>query len=452
MFIKQLYTPCLSQAAYYIESDSEAFVIDPLRDPSPYVQLAEERNARIRYIFETHFHADFVSGHIDLSKKTGAVIVFGPGAKPSYQALTAFDGEKFSVGKIRIKVIHTPGHTLESSCFLVYDEHGQAHSIFTGDTLFVGDVGRPDLFSGNLDNVKLAGLLYDSITKKLKTLPDEIIVYPGHGAGSACGKNIGKETVSTIGEQRQKNYAFNCNTRDEFISVVTFGLDNPPAYFFNDVQINIQGYKSYDEQMRNAKVPLNKNDFVSRINSGAHILDSREAEVFAKSFVKGSINIGLEGAFAFWVGSLLAFNQPLLLVTEKGKEEETISRLLRIGYENILGYLDDELPDELIASIDSVDYFEDSDKLENVTILDVRNTNEFHDVRFNDSVNIPLSLLLNRFDRLNNADQIAICCAGGYRSMIAASILKAKGFKNVLNIRGGVNAYRDRLQNMEAAE
>jgi hydroxyacylglutathione hydrolase len=452
MFIKQLYTSCLSQAAYYVESDGEAIVIDPMRDPSPYILLAEERSARIRYVFETHFHADFVSGHIDLSKKTGAVIVFGPGAKPDYQALTAFDGETFTVGKIRIKVIHTPGHTLESSCFLIYNKGDKPYCIFTGDTLFVGDVGRPDLLSGNVDKVKLAGLLFDSITKKIKTLPDEVIVYPGHGAGSACGKNIGKETVTTIGEQKKNNYALNCNTRDEFISVVTFGLDAPPSYFFKDALINIKGYKSYDEQLKNSLKPLNAESFCLRINEGAQILDSRNPEEFAKRFINGSLNIGLDGAFAIWAGSVLEFNQALILVTEKGKETETVGRLLRIGYDNILGYLNDEFPGDLTTSIESLDYFGDADKLENYVMLDVRNTSEFHDIRFNNAVNIPLSILPQRIDRLNAGDPIAVCCAGGYRSMIAASILKLKGFANVVNIKGGVNAYRDRLQGLEAAE
>jgi len=454
MYVKQLYTNCLAQAAYYVESDGEALVIDPLRDPTPYLQLAKERNAKIRYIFETHFHADFVSGHIDLSKKTGAVIVFGPGAKPKYEALTAFDGEKFSIGKIKIKVLHTPGHTLESSCFLLYDENNKPQCIFTGDTLFAGDVGRPDLLSGNMDKVKLAGMLYDSLNKKIKTLPDDVVVYPGHGPGSACGKNISSETVSTIGEQKRKNYALQCNTKDEFISVVTFGLDVAPAYFFKDALININGYGNYEELMRRYLISLTPQAFLQKINEGATILDTRHPDVFEKGFIKNSINIGLNGDLAVWTGTLIEFNSPLVLITEVDAERETVSRLMRIGYDNILGFLRGGIKawndTSLIETISSVDYLEFSNSHDNFVLLDVRNTSEYNQLKFNNSINIPLNILASRLQQLDKNKTILVCCAGGYRSMIAASILKKSGFTKVLNVKGGVNAYKEKLLQRQA--
>lgn len=449
MYIQQLYTNCLAQASYYIESDGQAAVIDPLRDPQPYLELAKMRNAHIKFVFETHFHADFVSGHIDLAKAAGATIVYGPGARPAYDAIIALDHEKFHLGKLWIEVLHTPGHTIESSCFLLYDEHGKENSVFTGDTLFIGDVGRPDLMSGNLSKEELASMLYDSLEKKIKILPDEVLVYPGHGAGSACGKNIGKETSSTIGAQKKLNYAMANISREEFIRAVTSDLPAPPAYFFKDAAINIQGYSSYEEVFTKASRALDVPTFQKKMAQGARVLDARDAAHFEKSFIPGSVNIGLNGDFAVWVGTVIPFNAPLILVTEPGKENETITRLLRVGYENILGYLsrgmrswaDAHLQTEHVTTLKAAEA-EDYIASDNYVVIDVRRPTESAKHRIKGSVLIPLSELPFRAHKLDPALKYLVYCAGGYRSMIAVSILKAAGINSVYNIEGGINKIR----------
>lgn len=448
MFIKQLYTNCLAQAAYYVESDGEALIIDPLRDPAPYIELAKERKAKIKYIFETHFHADFISGHLELSTQTGAVVVYGPLAKPKYQALIAFDGELFPLGKIKIKVLHTPGHTIESSCFLLYDEMNKPNSIFTGDTLFVGDVGRPDLFSGKNSKEELAGMLYESLNKKIKNLPDHIIIYPGHGAGSACGKNIGSETTSTIGEQKLKNYALQNQSKADFIKNVIQDLPDPPAYFFKDAMINMEGYDGYDNLMKRELRGLNVEEVKSQVEKGAIILDTRKAGDFENGYIPGSINIGLDGDFAIWSGTILEFNSPIVIVAESGKEKESIMRLARIGYDNVKGYLAGGYESwiksgEETDDIKSVDYsnfkYYTSDK--NCVILDVRKPDECDRVRIEGSVNIPLNLLAHKITELNKGMNYLVYCAGGYRSMIAVSLLKKHGIANIINLKGGINSY-----------
>ncbi|MBK9282960.1 MAG: MBL fold metallo-hydrolase [Sphingobacteriaceae bacterium] len=451
MYIEQIYTNCLSQAAYYVESDGEAVVIDPLRDPQPYLDLAKKRNSRIKYVFETHFHADFVSGHLDLSRKTGAVIVFGPNAKPAYQALIAFDGEEFTLGSIIIKVIHTPGHTLESSCFLVIDESGKENAIFTGDTLFVGDVGRPDLLSGNLDKTTLTEMLFDSLKFKIKTLPADVIVYPGHGAGSACGKNLGKETSTTIGEQMEKNYALKETNKDAFVQAVTSGLSKPPAYFFKDASININGYESIDKVIKSAATELNPEMLLNEVKNGCVILDTRDAEEFAEKFIPGSINIGLNGQFANWVGTLLEFNAPVILVTEIGKEKESAMRLSRIGYDNIKGFLKEGIESWVKAghscdSIQSITYekYCNDSQVVDFLVLDVRMDNERNEMQFPNSLNIPLQVFQETISSLDRFKPVFVYCAGGYRSMMAASLLKKNNFGIVCNLKGGINAYKDK--------
>ena len=339
MFIKQLYTGCLSEAAYYIESEGEAAIIDPLRDIDEYIALAKERNADIKYIFETHFHADFVSGHLDLSKQTGAPIIYGPGAKTNFKVHNSKDGEIFKLGKISFEVLHTPGHTLESACYLLKDENDKAHALFTGDTLFVGDVGRPDLSSGNMSSEELAGIMYDTIQNKILPLADDVIVYPAHGAGSSCGKNLGPNTFSTIGEERQTNYALQPQTKEEFIKVVTEGLAEAPKYFAINAKINMQGYDSIEEVKQKGLTPLSLGAFKKLMAEDVLILDTRHADKFTEGFIPGSIFIGLEGRFAEWAGALLPFDKPMILVTEPGMEEETVIRLSRVGFDKMLGFL-----------------------------------------------------------------------------------------------------------------
>lgn len=446
MYIQQLYTNCLAQAAYYIESDGEAAVIDPLRDPGPYIGLAKMRNATLKYIFETHFHADFVSGHLDLARLTGAQIVFGPGARPAYAAHIGADGEKFALGKIYIELLHTPGHTVESACFLLHDAAGKAHSLFSGDTLFVGDVGRPDLLSGNHNKEELASMLYDSLRKKIRVLPDEIIVYPGHGAGSACGKNIGRETYSTLGEQKKFNYALAEMDRETFIKAVIADLPVPPAYFFKDAALNISGSSAYHDTFSAANKKLDVWAFKRHMTANVTVLDTRDAGDFGRGFIPGSINIGLNGDFAVWVGTVIPFGTPILLVTEKGREEESVRRLMRVGYDNILGYLDRGMESwdgrkdtietlkaqETAALIDSDRYI----------VLDVRRPAEAAKCRIAGAVLIPLSELPGKTGMLLKAGKYLVYCAGGYRSMIAVSMLKAAGIQEVFNIDGGINKIR----------
>lgn len=448
MYIQQIYTNCLAHAAYYVESEGEAMIIDPLRDPAPYMELAFKRNATVKFVMETHFHADFVSGHIDLSNKTGAVIVFGPEAKPAYRALSAFDGEEFLLGKVKVKVLHTPGHTIESSCFLIIDELNKPYAVFTGDTLFVGDVGRPDLLSGNLSKEVLAEMLFNSLRKKIMTLPDDVIVYPGHGAGSACGKNIGKETVSTIGEQKLKNYALASMSKEEFVKAVTTGLPNPPPYFFKDASINIKGYESYDKVISKGDKPLSVQEFKVEMEKGAFVIDTRKSEDYIKIHIPGSVNIGLNGQLANWAGTIIDFDQPILIVAEPGQEKETQMRLARIGYDKVIGYLKDTIMDWTVAgyaseSLQSISISEwqvRSDK-NDMILLDVRSNSEKKDLRFENSINIPLDELKQKLQLIPKNKTVLVCCAGGYRSVIAAGLLKKYGYTNVMDLKGGFNSY-----------
>jgi glyoxylase-like metal-dependent hydrolase (beta-lactamase superfamily II)/rhodanese-related sulfurtransferase len=451
MFIKQLYTGCLSEAAYYVESEGQAAVIDPLRDIDGYLQLANERNATIKYIFETHFHADFVSGHLDLSKATGAPIIYGPDTHTHFPIHLAKDGEIFQLGKLSIEVLHTPGHTLESTCYLLKDEQGKQHALFTGDTLFVGDVGRPDLSSGNLTREQLADMMYDSLQKKILPLADEVIVYPAHGAGSSCGKNLGPDTYSTIGEQRQTNYALQPQTREEFIKAVTEGLEAPPQYFPINAKINKEGYDSLDAILQQGLAPLTVEQFRDLSKQRDVItLDTRKSTDFMAGFIPGSISIGLEGRFAEWAGGLLPFDQPIILVTEEGKEKETVVRLARVGFSKMQGYLKggieawkeaDETLD-LIIDIDADELAMDIPFDDNLVVVDVRRETEFADGHVVGAINIPLNEMTDPGSMANIQDthNLYVHCAGGYRSVIAASLLKRQGIHNLRNVNGGFTA------------
>ncbi len=443
MLVKQIYTNCLAQASYYVESEGEAAIIDPIRDIDEYLALANESKAKIKYVLLTHFHADFVSGHLELAKKTGAKIVLGPLATPEYEALIASDHQMLPLGKCSIEVLHTPGHTIESACFLMYGENHKRHAVFTGDTLFVGDAGRPDLLSGNLDATTLAGQLFDSLEAKIKSLPDEVIVYPGHGAGSPCGKNLSKETWSTIGDQKAMNYALKMD-KASFIAAVTTNQPAAPAYFFKDAVINKTDHESLEEVLKRGLKPLSPQEFNHRKEVGALVLDTRAGEDFQQGFINGAINVGLEGQYAIWVGTLVDFNHPLLLVTNPGLEKESITRLARIGYDNIVGYLnngmpawvDDHRPTETIQSISISQLL--SHEMPPYTLLDVRTAAEVQKERIPGAVNIPLQALNQRLGELPKTLNYAIYCAGGYRSMVAASILKRKGFNHILNLDGGI--------------
>ncbi len=457
MHIEQLYTVCLSEAAYYIESEGEAAIVDPLRDIDVYLELAKKRNATIKYIFETHFHADFVSGHIDLSKATGAPIVYGPQTRADYKIYIAQDGEQFSLGKVKIEVLHTPGHTLESSCFLLKDESGKDYAVFTGDTLFAGDVGRPDLAQkGNqLTMDDLAGMLYRSIQKKIMPLADDVIVFPGHGPGSSCGKNIGPNTQSTIGIEKQTNYALKPQTEEDFIAVVTEGLNEPPPYFSINARINKEGYENLETVIEKALKPLALAEFKSDLEDEQTVLlDTRPAPVFMEGFVPGSISIGLEGRFAEWAGSILPFNKSILLVTEKGQERESVIRLARVGFTNFAGYLEggfetwqatEEI--DLVINVEADEVAMDLPFDENMVIVDVRKEIEFADGHVKNAVNIPLDTLIDpgTLADIEETDNLYIHCASGYRSVIAASLIKKQGIHNIRNIHGGFKA----LQQME---
>jgi hydroxyacylglutathione hydrolase len=454
MFIKQLYTGCLSEAAYYIESEGEAAIIDPLRDIEVYLDLAVERKATIKYIFETHFHADFVSGHLDLAKVTGAPIVFGPHTETNFPIHKAVDGEVFHLGNSTIEVLHTPGHTLESSCYLIRTPGAAASSLFTGDTLFVGDVGRPDLSSGNLSREELAGLLYDSLRTRILPLPDETVIYPAHGPGSSCGKNLGPNTFSTLKEEKDGNYALRADSREEFIRVVTDGLDAPPSYFSINARINKEGYDSLDEVLEAGLQPLDLGSFKRWIGEEeAILLDTRSSQVFVEGFVPGSIGIGLDGRFAEWAGSLLPFDKPIVLVTAPGEEKESLIRLARVGFDKVKGYLKggfpawqhagepidmviDVLPDELAMDI----AFD-----ENLMVIDVRRETEFADGHIKDAVNIPLHVLADPVSMANLEERfnLYVHCGGGYRSIIAASMLKRQGIHNLRNVTGGWKMIKD---------
>ncbi|MGC3947474.1 MAG: MBL fold metallo-hydrolase [Chryseolinea sp.] len=440
MYVEQLYTNCLAEAAYYIESEGEAAIIDPLRETEPYVGLAAERGAKIRYVFETHFHADFVSGHIDLSRQVGAPIIYGPGATTEYDVHNAHDGEEFKLGKVTIRVLHTPGHTPESACYLLLDEKGKEHALFSGDTLFVGDVGRPDLLDGTMSSETLAGMMYDSLRTKVMTLPDDVILYPAHGPGSACGKNIGKETVSTIGEQKRFNYALQKMSRDQFIKKITDGIQPPPAYFFEDARINKEGYDPIDKVIAANSKPLSAQALRSEVKGGAIILDTRPADVFEKGFVPGSVNIGLNGQFAVWVGTLIEISDRLVLVTDPGKESETILRLARVGYENVAGYLEGGVQgyDQKLDTVHSVNESGVIPEIESgATVLDVRKQNEWNTSHLEGASFLPLSEFPNNLSNLDKATPYIVHCGGGYRSMTAISIMKNHGFTNLINVYGG---------------
>jgi hydroxyacylglutathione hydrolase len=446
MHVEQLYTNCLSEAAYFIASDGEAAVIDPLRDVDAYIEKAEKMGVKIKYIFETHFHADFVSGHVELSNKTGAPIVYGPQTKAGFPIHLATDGEEFSVGKLKIKAIHTPGHTLESTCYLLNDESGEPYCIFTGDTLFVGDVGRPDLFSGNMTKEDLASMMFDSL-QKIKTLPGNTIVYPAHGPGSSCGKNLGPETFSTMAAQMESNYALKHTDRDAFIREVTSGLSAPPVYFPLNAKINQQGYKPMDELMDTAMQPLNVEEFKNRVKEGAWILDTRPATTFTEAFVPDSVSIGLDGRFAEWAGSLLPLRQALVLVTEAGKEHESIVRLARVGIDNVQGFLQGgveawrEAGEEIdmIIDIEADELAMDIPHDPRLEIIDVRKATEFASGHVKGAVNLPLDTLTDiaNIASVDDDNNLYIHCAGGYRSVIAASLFKRQGFDNLRNVLGG---------------
>jgi len=454
MFIEQLYTGCLAEAAYYIESEGEAVIIDPIRETEPYVELAEKRKAKIKYVFETHFHADFVSGHIDLAAKTGAGIIYGPGADTLYEVYHAQDGEEFQVGKVKIRVLHTPGHTPESSSYLLLDEKGKEYAVFTGDTLFIGDVGRPDLLDGVMTKEELAGMLYDSLNSKLKVLPDDVLVYPAHGPGSACGKNIGAEKYSTIGEQKKSNYALQPMSREEFIEKVTDGILPPPVYFFEDARINKQGYESLDKIFEGNLVPLSLPEFRNKMINDVAVLDTRSANRFEKGYIPGSINIGLDGEYAVWVGTLIDIKKPILLVTSKGKERESVLRLARVGYENVTGYLEGGFETWKKAglkceSIKSVQPWKMKAPSQNLEILDVRRPGEYKISHIEGAKHFPLAEIKKSIKDLDPGKTYMVYCEGGYRSMIASSFLKKQGIPNVINIYGGFS--RIRLLNFNLA-
>ena len=447
MTIEQIYTGCLAQGAYYIESNGEAAVIDPLRSPEPYLRRASEAGDTIKYIFETHFHADFVSGHLDLARATGATIVYGPGAKTDYDKYEAKDGEEFSLGNIFIRALHTPGHTLESTTYLLHDEDGRPHAIFSGDTLFIGDVGRPDLAQrrGALTMEDLAGLLYDSLRRKIMVLPDDVIVYPAHGAGSACGKKMSRETTDTLGNQKQTNYALRADmTRQEFVGEVTDGLAAPPAYFSENVRMNKAGYTAFSQVMESGAVARSPADFEEIANREmALVLDVRDKEEFVKGFIPNSIFIGIDGSFAPWVGELVPdLAQPILLVTDPGREAETVERLSRVGYDNALGYLEGGLAAwrayggevDTLSTISAASF----DPATAAHVIDVRKPTEFNGGHLSTSVNLPLAELPHSLDRLDPANRYHLHCGSGYRSTIAGSLLKARGFDRLVNVQDKV--------------
>lgn len=456
MIIEQIYTGCLAQGAYYIESNGEAVVIDPLREVQPYLQRAEKSNAQIKYVLETHFHADFVSGHLDLAKASGATIVYGPTAKPNFEAHIATDGEILTVGALQIKVLHTPGHTMESTCFLLSDEQGKETALFTGDTLFIGDVGRPDLAQkvvAELTQEKLAAHLYDSLHQKIMPLADDIVVYPAHGAGSACGKNMSKETSDTLGNQKKTNYALQDLTKAEFIEKVLDGLLPPPGYFPANVMMNIQGYESFDQVMNQGMKALDAEQFELLANeTHALILDTRDAQIFAKGFIPNAINIGIDGGFAPWVGAMIPnIKQEILLVTEPGRAEEVITRLARVGYDGAIGHLDGgfETWKQAGKEIDTIESI-DADILENIIseqpeihILDVRKPGEYASEHLVQAQSLPLDYMNEHLSTLDKTQTYYVHCAGGYRSMIFASILKARGFQKLVDIKGGFQKLKE---------
>ena len=463
MIIEQIYTNCLAQGAYYIESNGEAAIIDPLREPQPYIERAQKNGAQIKFIFETHIHADFVSGHVDLAKKTGATIVFGPNAKTTFNCYNASDNEEFKIGNITIKVLHTPGHTLESVTYLLIDENGKNHAVFTGDTLFLGDVGRPDLaIKSDLTEKDLAGMLFESLRSKIMTLNDDVIVYPAHGAGSACGKNLSKETVGTIGEQKQTNYALRSEmSKEEFVKEVLEGISPPPQYFAKNALLNKTGYSDLDQVLDSGNTPLSVDLFEELAeNNNTLILDVRTQQEFVKNHIPGSIFIGLNGGFAPWVGALIKdITQPILLVVPEGKSEEAVTRLARVGYDNTIGYLDGGIESwinagkkrDQITSI-TANEFEQHTKNETVNVLDVRKDGEYQSMhlRVDNIQHFALDYINKQLDLISSDKKYYIHCAGGYRSVIAASILKANGFHNIVDIAGGFAALKN--TNLEVSD
>ena len=454
MKIEQIYTGCLAQGAYYIESNGEVAIIDPLRESTPYLEKAEKEGAKIKYIFETHFHADFVSGHVDLASKSGAEIIYGPGAKTDYEIISAEDGEMFKIGHVNIKVLHTPGHTLESASFLLFDELGKEYALFSGDTLFIGDVGRPDLAQkGVLSQDDLAGMLYDSLRTKVLTLSDDIIIYPAHGAGSACGKNMSSETTDTLGNQKKTNYALRANmTKDDFIKEVTEGLLPPPQYFAHNIALNKSGAPGLDSVLSTGNIPLNASTFeLIASHDKALVLDTRTQQEFVKSHIPNSIFIGLNGAFAPWVGALIPdLKQPIIFIADEGKEEEVVTRLSRVGYDNTLGYLKGgitawENADKEIATITSISAKEFATKYEDgiSPVLDVRKPNEHETKHLKSTRLFPLNNIDEWMSSINKEDEYHIFCGGGYRSVITISILKSRGYHNMIDIAGGFHAINE---------
>ena len=455
MIIEQIYTGCLAQGAYYIQSENEAAIIDPLREVSPYIERARRGGATVKYVLETHFHADFVSGHIDLAKQTGAEIVYGPTAAPAFVAHLAKDGEELKLGKARLRVLHTPGHTMESSCYLLIDETGKETALFSGDTLFIGDVGRPDLAqkAAGMTMEELAGTLYDSLRNKLMPLADDIIVYPAHGAGSACGKNMSQETTDTLGNQKKYNYALRANmTRQEFITEVTRGLDTPPAYFPENVRMNKEGYESIEQVIRHGMTALSPEAFeVAANETGALILDTREAPVFAAQFIPNAVNIGIDGNFAPWVGALIPnVAQPILLVADPGREEEVVTRLARVGFDHAIGYLNGGIS-AWVAAGKATDHItslkpEEVANLkaagENVELLDVRKYPEYLSEHVIGARSFPLDTINEHIAGLAKDKRYFVHCAGGYRSMIFNAMLRARGYNQLVDIQGGFNAIK----------
>jgi len=452
MTVEQIYTGCLAQGAYYIASNGEAAIIDPLREVGPYIDRAEKDGVKIKYILETHFHADFVSGHLDLAAKTGATIVYGPTANTKFDCHVATDGEVLKVGDVEIHVLHTPGHTMESTTYLLKDESGKDHAIFSGDTLFLGDVGRPDLAqkAATMTQEELAGILYDSLRNKIMTLADEVIVYPGHGAGSSCGKNMSKETVGTIGDQKATNYALRANmTKEEFVAEVTDGLSAPPAYFPENVRMNKMGYESLDKVMEKGLRPLSPDAFEAAANeTEALVIDTRHQNTFIKGFVPQSIFIGIDGSFAMWVGALiLDINQPILIIAEPGREEEVVTRLSRVGYDNSIGFLEGGFDawQEAGKDVDTLDQVtaEELKGIEGATIVDVRKQGEYLSEHVVDAVNVELDYFNDQMASVPQEGTFYVHCAGGYRSVIASSILKARGYHNMVDVAGGFKAIKE---------
>ena len=447
MIVEQLYTKCLAEAAYYIESKGEVAIIDPMRDIAPYLKMTKDNGAKIKYVFETHFHADFVSGHVDIQRQTGAQIIYGPTAKTSYDVIIAEDNQEFKIGDVTIRVLHTPGHTLESSTYLLIDENGKETALFTGDTLFLGDVGRPDLaIKGDLTREELAGMLFDSLRNRIMPFADDMIIYPSHGAGSSCGKNMSSETVGTLGDQKANNYALRADmTKEEFVKEVTHGILPPPQYFAKNAMMNKMGYSSFDDALNSGNKGLSLSDFKTQVENGALILDVRNQTDFVKGFIPNSLFIGLDGTFAMWVGALIEdIHQKIVLVVDEGRSEEAVTRLARVGYDNAVGYLEGGInayTKELstIKSISAAQYA----TLENTSTIDVRKPGEYLSEHVLNAIHHPLDYMLSELDKIETSMQHHIHCAGGYRSVIAISLLMQHGYTDLVNVEGGYDAIKE---------